>query len=54
VKDEEELKFWGEKLTRKGIPWEGFREPDIGNELTAIACYSDGKMFAKLNLLKDE
>ena len=27
-----------------------FREPDIGNELTAIACLSDGKPFKKLKL----
>ena len=54
VKDEEELRLWGEKITYRETPWEGFKEPDIGNQLTAIACYSDGKMFSKLNLLKDE
>lgn len=54
IENEEELAYWGQKLTQREIAWEGFREPDIGNQLTAIACYSDGKPFSKLKLLKDE
>ena len=53
TEDEEELKFWGDKLTYKEIAWEGFKEPDLDHQLTAIACYSDGKIFSKLKLLKD-
>ena len=52
--NEEELVGWGERLTYKGVTWERFREPDLDNQLTAIACYSDGKPFANLKLLKDE
>ena len=54
INNEEELTFWGEKLTWKGIGWVGFREPDIGNQLTAIACLSDGQVFSKLKLLGEE
>jgi len=43
--------MWGQKLTYIGIKWVGFREPDIGNQLTAIACVSEGKEFSKLRLL---
>jgi len=53
VRDEDELAYWGEKLDRKNIRWTGFREPDIGNQLTAIACLSDGKVFSNLKLLGD-
>jgi hypothetical protein len=28
-----------------------FREPDIENQLTAIACLSDGKVFNNLKLV---
>ena len=51
IENENKLTFWGEKLTWKGLDWVGFREPDIGNELTAIACLSDGRAFNKLKLL---
>ena len=54
IENEEELAYWGEKLDRRDITWEGFREPDLGNQLTGIACYCDGKPFANLKLLKDE
>lgn len=53
IENEEELEYWGEKLTRKDITWEGFREPDLDHQLTGIACYSDGKPFANLKLLRD-
>ena len=51
VLDEDELNHWAEKLSIKGIKWVGFREPDIGNELTAIATHTEGKIFNKLKLL---
>ena len=53
MKNEEELIAWGERLSIKGLEWAGFREPDIGNELTAIACVTDGKVFANLRLVKN-
>jgi hypothetical protein len=51
VSDESSLYRWAYKLDNKGIKWVGFREPDIGNQLTAIAAKSDGKVFKKLPLL---
>jgi len=32
-------------------PYSTFREPDIGNELTAIATYGNGELYRKLRLL---
>jgi len=40
-----------EKLEYKDIKFSAFREPDIGNEITAIACLCDGKIFSNLKLL---
>jgi hypothetical protein len=34
------------------VPVARFREPDMGNQLTAIACVYSGKRLAKLHLLK--
>lgn len=51
VKSESELEYWGEKLTRKGIAWTVFREPDINNEITALAALTDNGVFAKLKLV---
>jgi hypothetical protein len=33
------------------MEWVGFRESDIGDQMTAIACLHDGKMFSNLRLL---
>ena len=51
VDSEDKLAFWGTKLTAKGINWIGFREPDIGHQLTAIAAVDEGKVFSNLKLL---
>lgn len=51
VQDEDELKRWKSKLDYKEKPYSEFREPDIGNEITAIASIQDGRMFSKLKLL---
>ena len=51
IDDEDALTCWINKLTMRGIKWVGFKEPDIGNQLTAIAVESDGKIFNKLKLL---
>lgn len=37
VKDEPELLKWADKLGAYGIKFSVFREPDIGNQATAIA-----------------
>ena len=39
------------KLAEEGIAYSFFREPDIGNQLTAIATYCDGSMFHGLRLI---
>ena len=51
VKDLDDLNHWIEKLKYKNIEFSAFKEPDIGNEITAIACLDDGKLFSKLRLL---
>jgi hypothetical protein len=51
VTNEFSLYRWADKLDRKEIKWIGFREPDIGNQLTAIATLSDGRVFRNLELL---
>jgi hypothetical protein len=32
------------------MKWTGFREPDIGDQMTAIACLTDSKLFSNLKL----
>jgi hypothetical protein len=39
------------KLDHTGVGWVGFQEPDIGNELTAIACDEDESIFSGMELL---
>lgn len=56
VETEEELKFLAKRLKCFGIKITEFREPDIGNELTAIAveCMpkkEHSKLFKNLKLL---
>lgn len=51
VKDEAELTKWGDKLDIAGKNWAGFQEPDIGNELTAIAVEDDSNLFKGMRLL---
>lgn len=52
VSNENELDDWCLKLDKEKIRWVGFKEPDLDNELTAIAVVLDNKdFFAELNLL---
>lgn len=51
VNDEEELLQWKDKLTFRKIPHAEFREPDIGDRMTAIAAVGNGSRFSKLKLL---
>lgn len=53
IKDEIKLQNLAEKLGYMGIAFSKFYEPDIDNQLTAIACYSDGKVFSNLKLAKE-
>jgi len=53
VENEEKLKFWKMKVEDNAMNFSSFSEPDLGNEMTALACYStNDKMFSKLKLLK--
>ena len=40
-----------DRLDMKGIDWIGFREPDLNNEITAIASDIDCGVFRKMKLL---
>lgn len=51
VDNEQELDHWKQKLSFKNMEWVEFREPDIGNQTTAIACLNEGKVFSNLRLL---
>lgn len=51
VKDENELEHWKNKLDFRKIKFVDFKEPDIGNKVTAISCLSDGRVFRNLKLL---
>ena len=46
------LEEWYGRLKETGTVFSEFREPDIGERLTAIAVQSDGKQFSSLRLLK--
>ena len=48
------LIYWREQLRLRGLNVVEFREPDIEDELTALAVYADEKHFRKLNLLNGE
>lgn len=48
VCSEQELREWAEKLGDRCV-W--FLEPDIGNQMTALAVESDGEEFDGLRLL---
>ena len=50
VRHEADLEFFEQMLQMKGKKFSKFYEPDIGNSMTAIACYDDGKIFSRLEL----
>lgn len=37
-------------LSMKGISFTSFKEPDLDNQVTALACYCDGKIFNELKV----
>lgn len=51
IKDLSELEYEIDKLKRKNIKFTEFREPDLNNEITSIAVYSDKKLFRNLELM---
>ena len=51
VVDEYRLENCILKLRKRNIDWVEFYEPDIGNQLTAIASLNDGRVFSNLPLM---
>jgi len=51
VKDEDDLIKWSYKLSDYKLNYVEFREPDINNELTVIACLTNTKIFKNLKLV---
>lgn len=51
VEDENDLLRWADRLDFKNIKYIGFNEPDINNELTAIATVCNDGIFKRLKLL---
>ena len=42
---------WKKKLNVLDVDYTEFREPDLGNNLTAIAIENDGRLFRNLKLI---
>lgn len=51
VSSEKHLYNWKEKLYNQGIEYSEFREPDIGDQLTALASVSNPEPFRSLSLI---
>ena len=52
VKNQDQLQKWAMKLDFVGIPYAVFREPDLNNEITALAAVSnDYRVFKSLQLI---
>ena len=51
VKGLRQLENLKRKLELQGVPYVEFHEPDMNNEVTAIASDQDSKIFSKMNLL---
>ena len=45
------LKHWVWRLAARGVRYTEWREPDIGDELTAIAIYGQREQFKSLQLI---
>ena len=48
VRNLKALREWNLKLAKADKAHSFFREPDLDNQETAIACYDDGKIFKGL------
>jgi hypothetical protein len=51
VRNEAELLEVNEYLHEKGIYHASFCEPDLSNQMTAIACYAPEKIFKKYDII---
>lgn len=52
VDSEEKLDNWIYKIESHGLNYSKFYEPDINNQLTSVACYTDSKIFKSLQVAK--
>jgi len=44
---------WADKLANMGVKFSMFKEPDLNNSITAIACQDDsGELFKNLSVVK--
>lgn len=44
---------WAKQLKEQGVKFSTFREPDLNNSITAIACQDDtGELFKNLHVVK--
>jgi len=51
IKNLSQMEKWMYKLNSLNVDYTTWREPDINNEVTAIASTSKNGIFRKLNLL---
>ena len=52
VRDEGELLAWADRLEARGLPFAAFREPDIGDRMTALAVVDGGSIFGRMDLME--
>ena len=53
VNHEDALRTWHDRLKDAGVKFSAFYEPDLGGQMTALACVlEDGSIFKKLNLMR--
>ena len=50
IPNERVMEMWTQRLTRHNKNWVGFREPDLKDQLTAVACVDTGEVFKHLRL----
>ena len=51
IKNENQMIRYCIRLSLSDIDYSEFREPDLNNQITAVAALSDGEEFKQLNLI---
>lgn len=46
------INYWKHKLDEEGIEYTEFKEPDLNNQVTAIAVLNNGEIFKNLKTVK--
>lgn len=52
VKDEEELQIWNQRFAELGVNQTPFQEPDLDNEMTALAVISTPEVEKLMSVMK--